>query len=91
MWYHFVPRVCENAHHKIKLTRQSILCPGREYFTGHGTVGSCVLRHGIVAYVQAQAWVCNVEMKYDHAYCSALHNQEIQECERAIHDQNYTN
>lgn len=49
-----------------------------------------MLRHGTVAHTWAQAGaqaqVHNVDVKCDHKYYTALHNLEIQECERTIYD-----
>lgn len=38
----------------------------------------------------AEGRVRNVDMKYNHAYYTTLHNKEILECERATYDQNKT-
>ena len=50
--------------------------------------GWSVLQHWMVAPAWAQTWVCNVDMKYNHAYYAALLNHEIQGCERGIYGQN---
>ena len=41
----------------------------------------------MVVHAQAQVWVGNMEMECNHVYYAALHNQEIQECEKAIFEQ----
>ena len=44
----------------------------------------------MVASAWPQARMRNVDMTYNHVYYAVLHNQEIQECERAVYDQNDT-
>lgn len=57
---------------------------------GPGTAGRGVLGTGTAAHAQAQARVCNMDMKYNHMYYISLHYQRIQECERAIYEQSHT-
>lgn len=49
-------------------------------------IGRGMLRHGTVAHALAQAWLRNVDMKYNHVHYSAMHIQEIQQCERVFYD-----
>ena len=58
------------------------------HFLDPGMVERCVLPHGTVAHAQAQARMCNMDLKYNHAYYITI--QVIQDCERAVYDQNNT-
>lgn len=45
--------------------------------------GERLFQHGTVACARAQTQLCNVNMKCN-AYNATLHNQELQDCERAV-------
>lgn len=49
-----------------------------ESILGPGTVGRNVLQRGTVAQARAQTWVRIVDSKYNHAYYTTVHNQEVQ-------------
>lgn len=61
------------------------------HFLGPGMFGRGVLLQGLAAHSRTQARVCKVDVKYSHEHYVALHNQEIQDCRRAIYDPNDPN